>query len=114
MSAVEKPFWSIPSSELFEQLKTTPEGLTNDEVQRRLSSYGYNRLQVKKKTDVLTLFLNQFRSPLVLILLFAAILSIFLQDPTSATIILVIVFVSGILGFWQERGATDAVKKLLS
>jgi Mg2+-importing ATPase len=114
MSAVEKPFWSIPSSELFEQLKTTPEGLTNDEVQRRLSSYGYNRLQEKKKTDALTLLLNQFRSPLVLILLAAAILSIFLQDPTSATIILIIVFVSGILGFWQERGATDAVKKLLS
>ena len=114
MSAVEKPFWSVPSSELFEQLQTTPTGLANDEVQRRLSSYGFNRLQEKKKADAITLFLNQFRSPLVLILLFAAILSIFLQDPISATIILVIVFVSSILGFWQERGATDAVKKLLS
>jgi Mg2+-importing ATPase len=88
--------------------------LTNDEVQRRLSSYGYNQLKEKKKTDAITLLLNQFRSPLVLILLVAAILSIFLQDPTSAAIILVIVFVSGLLGFWQERGASDAVKKLLS
>lgn len=88
--------------------------MTNDEVQRRLSSYGYNLLKEKKKTDTITLFLNQFRSPLVLILLAAAILSFFLQDPTTAAIILVIVFVSGILGFWQERGATDAVKKLLS
>jgi Mg2+-importing ATPase len=114
ISSDEKAFWSIPSAELFEQLQTAPEGLTNDEVQRRLSSYGYNLLKEKKKTDAITLLLNQFRSPLVLILLAAAILSIFLQDPTSAAIILVIVFVSGILGFWQERGASDAVKKLLS
>ncbi len=114
ISGDEKPFWSIPSSELFEQLQTTPEGLTNDEVQRRLSSYGYNLLKEKKKADAITLLLNQFKSPLVIILLIAAILSIFLQDPASATIILAIVFVSGILGFWQERGATDAVKKLLS
>ena len=114
ISGDEKPFWSIPSSELFEQLQTTTEGLTNDEVQRRLSSYGYNLLKEKKKADAITLLLNQFRSPLVIILLIAAILSIFLQDPASATIILAIVFVSGILGFWQERGATDAVKKLLS
>jgi Mg2+-importing ATPase len=114
ISGDEKPFWSIPSPELFEQLQTTPEGLTNDEVQRRLSSYGYNLLKEKKKADAITLLLNQFKSPLVIILLIAAILSIFLQDPASATIILAIVFVSGILGFWQERGATDAVKKLLS
>ena len=114
ISSDEEPFWSIPSSKLFVQLKTTPEGLTNDEVQRRLASYGYNLLKEKKKTDAITLLLNQFRSPLVLILLAAAILSTFLQDPTSAAIILVIVFVSGILGFWQERGASDAVKKLLS
>ena len=114
MSSDEKPFWSIPTPELIEQLQTTPEGLTNDEVQRRLSSYGYNLLKEKKKADAITLLLNQFRSPLVLILLVAAILSIFLQDPTSAAIILAIVFISGILGFSQERGASDAVKKLLS
>jgi len=88
--------------------------LTNDEVQRRLSSYGYNLLKEKKKANSITLLLNQFRSPLVLILLVAAILSIFLQDRSSAAIILAIVLVSGMLGFWQERGASDAVKKLLS
>ena len=114
ISADENPFWSIPTSQLFEQLHATPNGLTNDEVQRRLSSYGYNLLKEKKKADAITLLLNQFKSPLVLILLVAAILSIFLQDRASAAIILAIVFVSGILGFWQERGASDAVKKLLS
>ena len=110
----EKSFWSIPTPELLNQLHTTPQGLTDEEGERRLAQYGYNLLKPKKKADALTLFVNQFRSPLVIILMFAAVLSFFLQDPTSAAIILVIVFVSGLLGFWQERGATNAVEKLLS
>ncbi len=109
-----KSFWSIPQADLLKQLRTTPDGLTGEEGQRRLSQYGYNVLKPKKKTDALTLFVNQFKSPLVIILMFAAVLSFFLQDPASATIILAIVFVSGLLGFWQERGATNAVEKLLS
>jgi magnesium-transporting ATPase (P-type) len=59
------------------------------------------------------LLLNQFNSPIILILILAAILSIFLQDAIDAVIILVIVLASGFLGFWQERGAADAVQKLL-
>ena len=109
-----KSFWSIPTPDLLKQLRTTSEGLTDEEGERRLAEYGYNLLKPKKRADALTLFVNQFRSPLVIILMFAAVLSFFLQDPTSAAIILVIVFVSGLLGFWQERGATNAVEKLLS
>ncbi len=59
------------------------------------------------------LLLGQFKSPIILILIFAAGLSLFLQDPVDALIILTIVLVSGLLGYWQERGAADAVKKLL-
>lgn len=62
----------------------------------------------------MTLLLKQFTSPIILILLFAAILSYFLQDLTDAFIILAIVIISGLLGFWQEREATNAVEKLLS
>jgi len=114
MGENEKSFWSIPTPELLKQLHTTPDGLTDEEGERRLSQYGYNLLKPKKKADALSLFANQFKSPLVIILVFAAVLSFFLQDPTSATIILIIVFISGLLGFWQERGATNAVEKLLS
>jgi Mg2+-importing ATPase len=110
----EKSFWSVSTSELLTQLHTTLEGLSSEEAKHRLSVYGYNLFKPKKGTDALSLFLNQFKSPLVIILMFAAILSYFLGDPTSAIIILVIVFVSGLLGFWQERGATNAVEKLLS
>jgi Mg2+-importing ATPase len=107
-------FWSVPIAELLKRLQTTSVGLTNKEAQGRLERYGSNLLGPKKKSDPLTLLLNQFKSPIILILLFAAGLSFFLRDATDALIILAIIFVSGLLGFWQERGATNAVEKLLA
>src|SRR5690606_7235186 len=55
-----------------------------------------------------------FRSPIILLLLIAAVLSIFLGEATDAVIIIAIIGVSGLLGFWQERGANRAVEKLLA
>ena len=114
MNHSQTQFWSVPSAELLQQLQTTPQGLRRDEIQERLLRYGSNVLRPKKKSDVLTLLIAQFKSPIILILIFAAGLSFFLRDPIDAVIILVIVFVSGFLGFWQERGAVNAVEKLLA
>lgn len=58
--------------------------------------------------------MNQFKSPIILILIAAAILSGFLGDRIDSVIILTIVLISGLLGFWQERGAADAMSKLLA
>jgi Mg2+-importing ATPase len=99
---------------LLEELKTSAAGLTQAEALQRLAQYGMNRIRARKRTDSLTLFLAQFKSPIIIILLFAAGLSVLLGDATDAAIIIVIVFASGVLGFWQERGATDAVEKLLA
>jgi len=107
-------FWSVPSSELLQQLQTTPQGLVSDEARQRLLRFGSNLLKPKKKSDALTLLFAQFKSPIILILIFAAGLSFFLRNPIDAVIILVIVLVSGFLGFWQERGAVHAVEKLLA
>jgi len=112
MNHSQTQFWSVPSFELLQQLQTTPQGLMSDEVQQRLLRYGSNLLKPKKKSDALTLLLAQFKSPIILILIFAAGLSFFLHNPIDAVIILVIVLVSGFLGFWQERGAVNAVEKL--
>ena len=112
MNHSQTPFWSVPSPELLQQLQTTPQGLMSDEVTRRRLRYGSNLLKPRKKSDALTLLLAQFKSPIILILIFAAGLSFFLRNPIDATIILVIVLVSGLLGFWQERGAVNAVEKL--
>ena len=107
-------FWSIPAPELLQELQTTPQGLAKDEARQRLARYGFNLLKPKKRSDALTLLIDQFKSPIILILLFAVGLSLFLHDPADALIILLIVLVSGLLGFWQERGAVDAVDKLLA
>lgn len=107
-------FWSISVSELFQNLQTTSHGLSSDEAKERFIRYGANLLKPKKRSDALTLLLSQFKSPIILILLFAAGLSLFLHDSTDALIILAIVIVSGLLGFWQEKGAADAIEKLLA
>ncbi|MCZ7396297.1 MAG: magnesium-translocating P-type ATPase [Candidatus Methanoperedens sp.] len=107
-------FWSFPAAELLGQLQTTPQGITGDEAQQRLARYGSNLLTPKRRTDALSLLLTQFKSPITLILLFAAGLSFFLHEHVDVFIILAIVFISGLLGFWQERGAANAVEKLLA
>jgi Mg2+-importing ATPase len=107
-------FWSLSAAELLQQLQTAKQGLTGEEATQRLARYGANRLKPPKRSDVLTLLLAQFKSPLILILLLATALSFVLRDPVDAFIILSIVLVSGLLGFWQERSATKAVEKLLA
>ncbi len=114
MDRSQTQFWSVPSFELLQQLQTTPQGLSSDEARQRRLRYGSNLLKPKKKSDALTLLIAQFKSPIILILIFAAGLSFFLRNPIDAVIILVIVLVSGFLGFWQERGAASAVEKLLA
>jgi Mg2+-importing ATPase len=114
---MKKPFqafWSVTASEILKKLQTTPQGLGEGEAQERLARHGSNLLRPKKKTDALTLLLSQFKSPIILILLFAVGLSFSLHDSADALIILIIVLVSGLLGFWQERGAINAVEKLLA
>jgi Mg2+-importing ATPase len=107
-------FWSIPAEELMRGLGTGPGGLSSEEARQRVARYGPNRLKPAKRTDALTLLLGQFKSPIVLILIFAAALSFHLGDRPDAVIIMMIVLASGLLGFWQERGATNTVQKLLA
>jgi P-type Mg2+ transporter len=114
MSKQSLAFWSLSTSETLQQLQTMEEGLTGGEAKARLAHYGSNLLKPPKRSDVFTLLFAQFKSPLILILFFATVLSFFLHEPVDAFIILAIVLVSGLLGFWQERGASNAVEKLLS
>ena len=109
-----QPFWSISATELLKRLQATVNGLTSDEARKRLTNYGANRLKPQKRSDALTLFVAQFKSPIILILLAATGLSLFLHNIVDASIILIIVVISGLLGFWQEHSASNAVKKLLA
>ena len=107
-------FWSVSASELLKKLQVTDAGLTSSVAKRRLLIYGANRLKPQKRSDVITLLISQFKSPIILILLFATGLSLFLHNLVDASIILAIVLISGLLGFWQEYGASNAVGKLLA
>ena len=107
-------FWSIAATEMLQQLQTTAQGLTTDEARARLTRYGANLLKPKKKSDAFTLLVSQFKSPIILILFIATGLSFFLGDPVDAFIILTIILVSGLLGYWQEHSAANAVEKLLA
>jgi Mg2+-importing ATPase len=109
-----RPFWTLSSEDDLHQLGTNRNGLPRDEAQTRLLRFGANLLKLRRKTDSLTLLINQFRSSLVLILIIAAVLAFFLGDSLNAGIILVIVVASGLLGFWQERGSTNAIQRWMA
>src|SRR6266851_5625869 len=114
MDQQTSPFWSVPAAQVLKDLQTAPAGLSAAEAASRLERYAARRLAPRKRTDALTLLLGQFSSPIVLLLLGATAISLFLHDTTDAAIILAIVLASGLLGFWQERGAAGAVERLLS
>ena len=107
-------FWSLADEELLRMLNATEAGLDEKEAQKRLKRYGANLLKPSKKLHSLSLLLSQFKSPIILLLIFAACLSFYLHQVTGASIILIIISISGLLGFWQERRAADAVDGLLS
>jgi len=107
-------FWSVPAADMLRKLQVTVIGITGKEARKRLISYGPNRLKPQKRSDTFTLLIAQFKSPIILILLAATGLSLFLHNIADASIILTIVVLSGLLGFWQEHGASNAVAKLLA
>lgn len=114
LEKTEEAFWHISSLDLVQKLNTSFDGLTDKEAETRLQHYGFNSLKKQKRSGGFVLFLRQFKSPITLILLGAAVLSLFLFDSTDALIIFVIIFLSSLLGFWQERQASNSVKKLLA
>ncbi len=106
-------FWSIKSQDVLLSMQSTENGLTDKDAAERLKLYGSNTLQSSSRVTGLLLFLRQFKSPLTILLLLAAILSMSLGDTTDAIIIFTIILLSSVLGFWQEKGAADAVAQLL-
>jgi len=113
-SSIRNAHWSISAESLIELLHSQLDGLTDGQASERLAEFGANRLQTKRSAGSWLLLFSQFKSPIIMILICAAILSLFLQDTTDALIILAIVLTSGLLGFWQEHSAANAVSKLRS
>lgn len=106
-------FWASEPDAEIQKLKTTNRGLSAAEAGARLVQYGPNTLNERAKTSDLILFLSQFRSPIMILLMVAAGLSAGTGDPTDASIIFAIIIGSNLLSFFQERGANGAIEKLL-
>lgn len=103
--------------EVFSHLKTRAAGFTEEEAKAGLSKYGLNQLLAKKKESRFLIFLKQFKSPLIYILLFAALISFFVGKTTNALVILFVLCSNAIMGFMQESRAQstmDSLKELSS
>jgi Mg2+-importing ATPase len=107
-------YWTLTADQLFTTLHATGSGLQSSEADARLKQYGPNALKAQRQNTWFVLLLSQFKSPLVLILVFAAIISAFVGEWTDAAIVLAVVIGSTMLGFAQEYRASKAVDELRS
>jgi Ca2+-transporting ATPase len=103
----------MTTEEVMQALHTGREGLTDAEAQRRLKEVGPNKLIEEKRVTPLTIFLSQFRSVLVIMLIISAAISgLLLGEYVDAALITLIVIMNAILGFVQEYRAERAIEAL--
>jgi P-type Mg2+ transporter len=106
-----RSFWSIETDRLLNELGTSAQGLSSQEANRRLAQARHLK---PHRASAWSLLLDQFKSPIILLLFCSAVLSLtLLDDATNGLIIVFILIASGLLGFWQELSAADAIVKLL-
>ncbi|HTO63464.1 MAG TPA: magnesium-translocating P-type ATPase, partial [Bradyrhizobium sp.] len=105
-------YWSRPADELLRELGTSQQGLSAAEAEARLARVGPNALKPHQRASALVAFFRQFSNPLVLILVFAAAISVIAGEWTDAAIVLIIIFASTVLSFAQEYVASNAVQRL--
>lgn len=111
---IQRSFWALSAGETLELLETSYKGLDNGEVARRRTIFGSNTFPEKRGPSRLTIFLGQFKSPLILILLFAGGVTVALQELGSAIVIFAAVLANTLLGFYQEYKAESAISLLQS
>ncbi len=109
---IDNRFWQFDTDYWFQQFNSSVQGLSQSSVDKILLKEGINpKGKSIFKKDFL-LFVNQFKSPLMLLLIGAVIISAFLGDNSDVFIILFIVLSTGLLSFFQERNAGRVVEKL--
>ena len=102
----------LNKEEAFELLDTKQEGLSTPDAEEKLLKYGPNELEEGKKKSIAVMLLSQFKDVMILILLAAAIISGIIGDLTDTIVILVIVLLNAIIGFFQEYRAEKAMQAL--
>jgi len=101
-------FHSLKAETCLKELKSSVNGLTEDEAQKRIKKYGYNELPKEKPLGKFSIFISQFKSPLIYILLIFGFISLWLREYTDMIVILGAVAINTIIGYFQESKANDA------
>lgn len=113
----EFSYWKLQKEELLKELNSSSSGLDEAEAVRRLKEFGLNEIPHAGHKTAFNIFFSQLKNPLVYVLVFASILAAFLGDLTEAIIIIAIMSVNAILGFYLEyrsERAIDELRKYLS
>lgn len=113
-TSIENKFWQFDTNYWFEKLHSSPNGLTENEANTLLQDLSIRKKTASHLQKDIKLFIGQFKSPLMLLLIGAVVLSAFLGDTSDVFIILFIVLSTGLLSFFQERNAGRVVEKLQS
>lgn len=97
------PLWhAMPSAEVLKRVSATEKGLTAHEAALRLERDGPNELPRRQPPTIFHIALSQFRSPLIYVLLVAALISIFIQEYTDAGFIAAVLVINAVIGGYQE------------
>ena len=105
-------FYNKSVDEVKKELNTKNEGLSKKEVIKRLEKYGRNTLPKKEKDSILKIFFNEFKDPILLLLLGAIIASLMVNEVIDAVVIVVIVLVDVIMATYQENKANNTAEAL--
>jgi len=112
MGAAVNAYWSRSVEDVAREVGSGAAGLAPDEAARRLAAFGPNALAPERALSSLRLLYEQVKSPLILILVFAAVVSVAVAEYTDSAVVLAIMVTSTGIGFWRERGARDAITRL--
>ena len=111
VDAPETPY-SISAEDVVTNLNTSHHGLSHAEALARLQQSGRNRLPQSKPPGLIRVFLHQFSSPLIYVLILAALVSLFIQEWSDAIFIAIVLFINAIIGTAQEYSAQKAASAL--
>lgn len=107
------PFYSEEKEQVLAEVQTTEEGLTTAEAEKRLNEYGLNELEEGEKKSMLARFLEQFKDLMIIVLLFAAVISaVVSHEVVDSIIILAVVIINAVMGVVQESKAEQAIEAL--
>ena len=105
-------YYNREVEEIMEELNSSTEGLDSKEAEKRLREEGKNELPRKEKESILSIFLNEFKDPMILLLLFAIIASLLSKEVIDAIAILFIVLIDVLIGTYQENKANNTAEAL--